>query len=119
MGQNIYDIFAKDGTPVLFSVTVKDIREELGCTREQVYNAVNYGYAMQGKYNVKLVDRALAKSKDMGLLVEFDVITQALLEAGRRKMDQEQYINARKRTCISKGLLRGCLRTRSAAGKNL
>lgn len=85
MRQNIYDVFLKDGTPVLLSVTVKDIRDELGCAREQVYNAVNYGYAMQGKYNVKLVDRALIKSKDMGLLVEFDVITRALLKAGRRE----------------------------------
>lgn len=85
MGRNIYDVFTKDGTPVLFSATAKDIKEELGCAREQVYNAVNYGYAMQGKYNVKLVDRALLKSKDMGLLVEFDVITQALLKAGRRE----------------------------------
>lgn len=85
MRQNIYDVFTKDGTPVLLSVTVKDIREELGCAREQVYNAVNYGYAMRGKYVVKLVDKTLAKSKDAGLLIEFDVITRALLKAGRRK----------------------------------
>lgn len=85
MRQNIYDVFTKDGIPVLFSVTAKDIEEKLGCTRSQVYNAVNYNYAMYGKYVVKLADKALVKNKDMGLLIEFDMIRQEILKAGRRE----------------------------------
>lgn len=85
MRQNIYDVFTKDGIPVLLSVTAKDIEEGLGCTRSQVYNAVNHNYAMYGKYVVKLADKTLVKNKDMGLLIEFDMIRQEILKAGRRE----------------------------------
>lgn len=82
---NLYDVFLKDRTQIMYSATTKDIKEELGCRREEVYNAVNCGYVMRKKYFVELADRTLTKTRDEGLLIEFDMARQEILKAGRRE----------------------------------
>lgn len=69
------------------TVTIKEAAERLGRTVGSLYGAASEGRMINGKYYLHAVDRTLSGSKDLELLMEYDLIRQQLL--GTKKVESD------------------------------
>lgn len=62
-------------------VTIQEASELLGRTIGSLYGAAAEGRRIAGKYYLRAVDRTVSRTRDLTLLMEYDLARQQLLRA--------------------------------------
>lgn len=87
---NLYEVKTVDGEMIIEGALLKEIAEILDVSIGVIRNAVYQEYVLQGKYNIQKVDEKLSKTRDNGILMEFEFIRNEILKHMKKHVKDKE-----------------------------
>ena len=80
----LYEITDTEGEILEDAVTIKEASRMVNRPIDSLYSAAAENRTINRKYRLRAVDKTISKTRDVGLLAEYDCIRQQLLRTKKR-----------------------------------